>query len=76
MSKKDELNIKANNIQNYLNALLAGLLGVTGWLFVSYESLDIVFRITGIIALVGIAAGIAIAQYHINKTAKEIGRLK
>ena len=32
-------------------------------------------RITGIIALVAIAVGIAIAQYHINKTAKEIGRL-
>ena len=55
MSKKDELNIKANNIQNYLNALLAGLLGVTGWLFVSYESLDAMLRITGIIALVAIA---------------------
>ena len=76
MSKKDELNIKANNIQNYLNALLAGLLGVTGWLFVSYESLDAMLRVTGIIALVAIAVGIAIAQYHINKTAKEIGRLK
>ena len=55
---------------------MAGLLGVTGWLFVSYESLDAMLRITGIIALVAIAVGIAIAQYHINKTAKEIGRLK
>ena len=76
MSKKDELNIKANNIQNYLNALLAGLLGVTGWLFVSYDSLDIMLRIAGVIALICIAVGIGIAQYHINKTAKEIGRLK
>ena len=55
---------------------MAGLLGVTGWLFVSYESLEAMLRITGIIALVAISVGIAIAQYHINKTAKEIGRLK
>ena len=64
MSKKDELNIKANNIQNYLNALLAGLLGVTGWLFVSYESLEAMLRITGIITLVAIAVGIASLVSH------------
>ncbi|MDY3669370.1 MAG: hypothetical protein SO039_07425 [Campylobacter sp.] len=38
---------------------MAGLLGVTGWLFVSYESLEEMLCITGIIALVAISVGIA-----------------
>ena len=43
---------------------MAGLLGVTGWLFVSYESLEAMLRITGIIALVAIAVGIASLVSH------------
>ena len=57
MSKKDELNIKANNIQNYLNALFWTSRGYS--LFVSYESLEAMLCITGIIALVAISVGIA-----------------
>lgn len=76
MSKKDELLVKANNLQNYLNVFLASIVGVIGWLFVSFEKQSFLINTITIIGAIVLFICAGVLQYLINKNAKNLGRLK
>lgn len=76
MSKKDELLVRASNLQNYLNVFLASIVGVIGWLFVSFEKQSLLINIITIIGAIVLFICAGVLQHLINKNAKNIGRLK
>ena len=75
MSQKDRGNQKINNYHIYLASLLAGFLGLIGFIFTSFGKSENWLIILACVACVGVMFLIALLQGKINKASDELGGL-
>ena len=76
MSKKDELMIKAQNLQSYLNVILASIVGVIGYIFVNIDEQSFAMNTISCFCVLVLFVAAIVVQVLINKNARDIRRVK
>lgn len=75
MSQKDRVNQKINNYHIYLASLLAGFLGLIGFIFTSFDKSENWLIVLACVTCVCVMVLIALLQVKINKANDELGGL-